>query len=188
VMGLALQSVLGNIFSGISIVLSKPYRIGDAVIIKNEYGNIEDITLRHTVMKTWDNRRIILPNTAMANEEIINYTLNDPRMICQVCVDISYESDVDRAMEIMVQEAKKHPTCLPDMEPGVAILGFKDSGVQLRALLMTRDQPTAFRTACDLRKAIKKRFEEAGIDIPYPRRYVIMGSEKKHNKKEGRAG
>ncbi len=179
VVGLALQGVLGNVFSGISIVLSKPYRVGDAVVVRGEYGTVEDITLRHTVIRTWDNRRLILPNTVMDNEEIINYSIQDPRMLCQVYVEIAYEADFEKASRLMIEEAKKHPACLPDMEPGVVILDFKDSGVQLRMLLMTKDQPTAFSTACDLRKAIKKRFDEGGVEIPYPRRYVIYDRDQK---------
>lgn len=169
----AAQETLANVISGTSIAVSRPFRIGDAVMIQNEYGNVERMTLRHTIIRLWDNRRMIIPNSALNKEIIINYSIEDPTMLCKVEVGISYESDVNKAMEIMKNAAKKHPEFMPAMEPVTQILGFGDSSVNLRLLCKAKDQPTAFSMACDLRKIIKEEFENQGIEIPYPRRVII---------------
>jgi small-conductance mechanosensitive channel len=178
VIGLAAQKVLGNIFSGIFIHAARPYRIGDAVMFRDQYGNIEDITFRHTIIRTWDNKRLIVPNSKIDEEVIINYTIKDMRMLGKVNVGISYDSDLEKAKKIMIEIAKSHPNCLPDMEPRVQLLDFGDSAIQLRLLFMAKDQPTAFGTECEIREQIKKRFDEEGIEIPFPRRYIILGEDK----------
>jgi small-conductance mechanosensitive channel len=175
VIGLAAQGVLGNIFSGISIMFSRPYRLGDAMLYHNDFAFVEDIRLMNTVLVTWDNRRIIVPNSVIDKEAIINYTIKDPKMIAPIFFNVAYESDMDRAYRVMIEEAKKHPLCRSDlMEPKVHMTNFKDSGVELRLIVMAATQGDAFQLSCDLRKAILKRFKEEGIEIPYPRRYVIM--------------
>ncbi|MEM2915154.1 MAG: mechanosensitive ion channel family protein [Candidatus Bathyarchaeia archaeon] len=178
VIGMAAQKVIGNFLSSISINVTRPIRIGDNVMIKGEYGSIEDITFRHTVIRTWDNRRLIIPNSVLDDEIIINYSLKDPRMLLPVTVQISYESDVEKALMLLKEIAKNHPNCLPDMEPVTQVLSFDENGVTLRLLLMAKDQPTAFQTGCDIRREIIKRFPKEGIDIPYPRRYLIFGEDK----------
>lgn len=175
VVGLAAQGVLGNIFSGISLMFSRPYRLGDALLYHNDFAFVEDIKLMNTVLRTWDNRRIIVPNSVIDKEPLINYTIKDPNMIAPIFFSVSYESDIDRASEMMIDEARKNPLCRSDlMEPKVHMTNFKDSGVELRLIVMATTQGDAFQLSCDLRKAILKRFREEGIEIPYPRRYVIM--------------
>ncbi len=182
VVGLAAQGVLGNIFSGISIMFSRPYRLGDAMLYHNDFAFVEDINLMHTVLRTWDNRRIIVPNSIIDKEPLINYTIKDATMIAPIFVDVAYESDMDKAYELMKEEARKHPLCRLDlMEPKVHMTNFKDSGVQLRLIVMATTQGDAFQLSCDLRKAILERFRKEGIEIPYPRRYVIMDSDDEHN-------
>jgi small-conductance mechanosensitive channel len=184
VIGFAAQSTLANIFAGISIALSKPYLLGDALLYKGDFGYVEDVGLRHTIIRTWDNRRIIIPNSVIDKEPIINYAIEDPQMIGILYVDVSYESDVDRAFEVVKEEAKRHPLCLTKaMEPKVQITDFKDSGLQLRLIAKTKNQGDAFQMCCDLRKSILKRFREEGIEIAYPRRYVILDRAEASNKK-----
>ena len=172
VVGLAAQDTIGNILSGISIAISKPFKIGDAVLLRDEYGNVEDITLRHTIIRLWDNRRTVIPNSVLNREVIINYSIRDPKMLVKVEVPVSYDSDVQKASKIMIEEAKKNPNCLKDMVPVVSILDFGDLGMKMRLLAMAQDQPTAFGTACQLREAIKRRFDKAGIE--FARRYTII--------------
>ncbi|MEM4297046.1 MAG: mechanosensitive ion channel family protein [Nitrososphaerota archaeon] len=173
VIGLAAQKVLGNWFSGIIIFLSRPFRLGDHVLFRGDYGMIEDIKLTHTIIKTWDNRRLVVPNSVFDSEVITNYVIKDPRMIGMVFVDITYESDYELAKNLMIKIASEHPNVLPDMKPTVHLLDFGENGLKLRLIFMCKDQPTAFITAAELREAIKKAFDKNGIEIPYPRRYII---------------
>jgi len=113
VIGLAAQSTLSNIIAGISLAVFQPFRVGDRLDIMNEYGKVADLNLRHTVIITWDNRRLIIPNSKISNEAIINWTIEDPAIIWSIDVGISYDADIDKARKIMIEEARKHSNVMP---------------------------------------------------------------------------
>lgn len=178
VIGIAAQSSLSNLISGIIIAVSQPFRLEDTIVFKGEFGFVEDIKLMHTVIRTWDNRRLIVPNSIFQSEVVANYTSVDPTMLVPVEVQVSHESDIEKAMKIMVDVAKRHPDCMPAGDlPSAMVMGFADSGINLRLLSRAKDQSTAFRMARDLLLQIKKEFDANGIEIPYPRRYLVVGKE-----------
>jgi small-conductance mechanosensitive channel len=113
VIGFAAQSTLSNIIAGISLAMFRPFRVGDRLDIMNEYGKVADLNLRHTVIITWDNRRLIIPNSKISNEAIINWTIEDPAIIWSIDVGISYDADIDKARKIMIEEARRHPNVMP---------------------------------------------------------------------------
>jgi small conductance mechanosensitive channel len=176
VIGMAAQRVIGNILSGINVSITRPIRIGDAVRIKEEFGFVEDIGLRHTVIRTWDNRRMMIPNSVLDDETIINYTAKDPKKLFGVTVNVPYDTDVEKVAEIMKSEAKKHPGVLPELDPIFQVLNFEEGAIGLRLLFMAKDQSTAFGAACDIRRSVKRRFDEEGIRISCPSRYIISSS------------
>lgn len=178
VIGLAAQSSLSNVISGIVTSVSQPFRIGDAIMFRKDFCFVEDMKLIHTVLRTWDNRRLVVPNAILQNEVIINYSVEDPTMLAPVYVQVSYESDLEKAMQIMVEVARKHPECMPTGNlPNAVVMEFQDSGILLRLLSRAKDQPTAWKMARDLLLEIKKEFDRQGIEIPYPRRYLVAGRE-----------
>lgn len=178
VVGLAAQSSLSNVISGIINCVSQPFRIGDAVTFRNEFCYIEDMRLIHTIMRTWDNRRLVVPNSILQNEVIINYSMNDPSVLVPVPVQVSYESDISKAMQIMTDAARSHPDCIPSGDlPNTVVMELQDSGILLRLLSMAKDQSTAFGMTRDLLLKIKKDFDEQGIEIPYPKRQLVFGKE-----------
>ena len=175
VVGLAAQSSLSNIISGFLVVFTQPFRVGDAIMFRGEFCFVEDVRLIHTVLRTSDNRRLIVPNSTLQSEVIINYSIEDPTMLVPVFVQISYESDLKKAMDIMVDIARKHPDYLPaENLPNVVVMEFQDSGILLRLLSRARNQSTAFKMARDLLYQIKLEFDRNGIEIPYPRRYLVI--------------
>jgi small conductance mechanosensitive channel len=178
VVGLAAQSSLSNVISGIINSVSQPFRIGDAVNFRNEFCYIEDMRLIHTIMRTWDNRRLVVPNSILQNEVIINYSMNDPSVLVPMQVQVSYESNISKAMQIMTDAARSHPDCIPSGDlPNTVVMELQDSGILLRLLSMAKDQSTAFDMTRDLLLEIKKDFDEQGIEIPYPKRQVVFGKE-----------
>lgn len=175
VIGLAAQSTLSNLIAGVTISLSQPFKLNDAVVFKGDFCFVEDIRLMYTVLRTWDNRRLMVPNSIIQSDVVINYTAQDPTMLIPVYVTISYESDLEKAMKIMVDVAKRHPDCLPIGDlPNVVVMDFENSGTKLRLLSRAKDQPTAFRMARDLLKGIKREFDANGIEIAYPRTYLVL--------------
>jgi small conductance mechanosensitive channel len=178
VVGLAAQSTLSNIIAGAMVSLAQPFEIGDAVVFPYPNGDwcfVEDIQLTYTVLRTWDLRRLMVPNSMFQSNVIVNYTAVDPTMLVIVSLDITYESDVDRAREVMLEEARKHPDfrALGNL-PITHVMEYDDNGVQLRLLAATKDQPTAFQMEKDLLYSIRRRFGEIGVQLPYPTRRVIL--------------
>jgi small-conductance mechanosensitive channel len=185
ILGLATQRAFSNIISGIFIVSSKPFRVGDMVEISREHrGVVEDITLRHTVIRNWENRRVIIPNAVISDATIINSTIADPATCQWVEVGISYESDLDKAMRIMREEAEAHPNCIDrrtdeekakgDPKVSVRLVQIADSSLLLRAYVWGPDPVAARVMHFDLNRSIKLRFDREGITIPYPQRTVHL--------------
>jgi small conductance mechanosensitive channel len=185
IVGFASQSAFSNIISGIFIVIFRPFSVGDRVRIGQIYsGDVEDITLRHTVIKDFENRRIVIPNAVINNETIINATMEDEKVCMFIELGITFESNVDLAMALMVEEAKKHPFCIDNRKEEdlaknkplieVRLVNFTDSAVQLRAYAWANSAANGFEMKCDLLKSIKARFDASGIEFAYPHRTVYL--------------
>lgn len=182
--GFASQHALSNVISGMFIVIFKPFRVNDRITVRDMGGVIEDITLRHTVIRNFENRRIIIPNALISDEIVVNADFADGKICKWVEVSISYESNLDRAKEIMREEAMAHPLLIDarnaeqvaNNEPivQVRVLALQDSGMLLRAWCWTDGQADSFVLGCDLYESIKKRFDREGIEIPYPHRTVVQ--------------
>jgi len=178
VIGMAAQSSFSNVISGIINSVSQPFRISDAVMFRDEFCYIEDMRLIHTIMRTWDNRRLVVPNSILQNEVIINYSMFDPSVLVPINVQVSYESDISKAMQIMTDIARNHPECQPVGDlPNAVVMQFQDSGILLRLLSRAKDQSTAFSMARDLLLSIKMEFDARGIEIPYPKRQLVLGKD-----------
>jgi small-conductance mechanosensitive channel len=186
IIGFASQQAFSNIVSGIFIAIFKPFRIGDRVKLlgKETFGVVEDVTLRHTMIRTLENKRIIIPNSVISNEIIENSNIVEDKVCNHFEIGISYDSDEDKAMEIIIEEALKHPAFLDNRtlqeinegEPPipVRIVSFGDSSVNLKAWVWSMDNSSGFKMKCDLNKSIKKRFDQEGIEIPFPHRTIVM--------------
>lgn len=189
IIGFAAQAAFANIISGVFIVMSRPFRVGDLIKIGDLYqGFVDDITLRHTVIRDFQNRRIIIPNSTVGNAEILNFSIDDPKVCEYVEMGISYDSDVDKAIEIMREEAMEHPSCIDNRTPEaleegepvvrVRLVGFGDSSVNLRAYVWVEDPVSGFLLRFDLYKSIKQRFDAEGIEIPFPYRTLVFKDQK----------
>jgi small conductance mechanosensitive channel len=176
IIGFAAQRALSNVFSGISIAIFRPFRVGDVVEMENEYGTIEDLTLRHTVMRTWQNKRVIIPNSRISEKTIINWTIGDLTVLWKVDFGISYDSDIDLARSIILDEINKHPDVMheEDREAKVRVTELGDFAVNLKALFWVADRPTAWGTSAEIRESVKKRFDREGVEIPFPYRTVVF--------------
>jgi len=109
IIGFAAKSTLANLISGLSLAVYRPFRINDMVTIEGEYGTIEDITLRHTIVRTWEYKRLIIPNEKIDSMTLINYSITDPRILCRVEFGISYDTNIDIARKFVLEEANRCP-------------------------------------------------------------------------------
>ncbi|MGM5481461.1 MAG: mechanosensitive ion channel family protein [Nanobdellota archaeon] len=183
VIGFAAQQTFSNIISGIFIAVYKPFRVGDIIKFGDKAGVVEDINLRHTVIRNFENKRFIAPNSIISNEVIENFNIGEQKTCRHLQIGISYDSDIDKAMKIMADEVESHslsidPRTKQDIADGipktlVKVLGFGDSSVNLRAWAWAKTPTDAFFMGCDLNKSIKERFDKEGIEIPFPYRTVV---------------
>jgi small-conductance mechanosensitive channel len=189
VIGFASQQAFSNIISGIFIAIFKPFRIGDRLRLEGKifFGMVEDITLRHTVIRTFENKRIIIPNSVISSEILENENIVEKKVAKFFDMGISYDSDVNKAIQIIKEEALKHPLRLDNRtkeeianneEPvKVRVIGYGESSVNLRAYVWVNSPPDAFILGCDLNQSVKERFDKEGIEIPFPYRTLVFKDE-----------
>ncbi len=142
--GFAAQDSLSNIISGIFLALFKPVRIGDYVDFKGEYGYIEDITLRHTIICTSDLRRIIVPNKLMGSDFIVNWSINNPETVWPVIFRISYSADIDKARSIITEVVEDHPNVLKERGINVRLTELGDFAMTLRLTFYAPSRGVAY--------------------------------------------
>jgi small conductance mechanosensitive channel len=165
--GYAAKDSLSNFTSSIFIAVFQPFRVGDFVDFKGDYGQVEDLTLRHTIIRTWDSRRIIVPNSTMNMEPIINWSIREPEITWTVDFDLEKASDIDRAREIILEKARSHPMVLKDRAMNVLLINAKYSELTLRLEVAVPGRHVAKVIGCDIRESVKKEFEVQGI-LPAP--------------------
>lgn len=187
--GFASQAALANVIGGLFIVMFKPYKIGDRIQVRMDLnGVVEDINLRHTVIRNFENKRIIIPNSVISNEVVINSNYEDNKICKWIDMGISYDSDIDLAKEIIKDEILKHPLFVDNrteeqIEEGeeivpVRVILMGESSVNLRGWSWAENPPDAFVMGCDLLESIKKRFDKEGIEIPFPHRTLVYKNPK----------
>ena len=176
--GFGSQQAISNIVSGIFMVIFKPFRVGDFIDMggENNRGIVVDITLRHTKIRNNENRIIVIPNIVLNNQSIINSTIDNTVTCAFVQINIDYRSNMNRAIEIMREEAMKHPMLIDnrteaEKEKGVPqvivrVVEWENSSITLRAWAWAATTLDAFIMRCELLKAIKERFDKENIDIP----------------------
>lgn len=180
----ASQHALANIVSGVLIVIFKPFRVDDIVYIGTDVkGKIEDITLRHTVIRNFENRRVIIPNSTISSETIINSNLVEEKICVHLEVGISYDSDINKAMQIMRELSEAHPLHIDNRTieqkkegnpiVNVRVLALADSSVNVRAWVWANNADDAFVMKCDLLKQVKEEFDRQGVEIPFPHRTLV---------------
>ena len=174
VLGLAAQSTLANVFAGISLSASRPFDIGDRIKIDSyDPGFVENITLRHTVIKTYQNEIIYIPNSIVGSQTIVNYT-QENSFSYPIRVSVAYGTDMQKAMDVIADAIESHPKH-HGARPRVLCKSCDDSGVTLQALVETRDFRDNPGTCSECLVEIMKRFAAEGIEIPYNKLVLLNG-------------
>ncbi len=170
--GLALQGSLSNFASGVLIVLFRPYRVGDFVEAAGIAGVVEQVQILTTIMKTGDNKQIIVPNSQIMDSIITNYSANDTRRVDMV-VGVSYDDDLDKVRETIEALIAADDRILDEPAPKIAVSELADSSVNfvVRPWVNSADY---WGVMFDLTEAIKKRFDKEGISFPFPQQDVHL--------------
>lgn len=186
--GFASQHALSNIISGVFIIIFKPFRVNDRLRFQSGLsGIVEDITLRHVVLRDFEHRRILIPNTVISDEVIVNSDFSGEELCRWVEPLITYDSDLLLARKIMQEEAEKHPLLLDWRSPEditanaplvrVRVIRLEDNGTRLRAYLWAQNDAQGFELSCDFMEAIKLRFDQEGIKLAMPHRVLIQAEK-----------
>jgi small conductance mechanosensitive channel len=170
--GLALQGSLSNFASGVLIIVFRPFKIGDYIEAAGTAGVVKEITILTTMMATPDNKRIIVPNSAVMSGTITNYSANDTRRLDMV-FGVSYSDDLPKVKRILEEMIAADERCLKDPAPVVAVLALADSSINfaMRPWVKTVDYWNVF---FDMQMKVKLRFDAEGISIPFPQRDVHL--------------
>lgn len=185
---LALQDTLANLFAGIHILVEKSIKVGDFIRLETgQEGYVEDITWRTSRIRMLPNNMVIIPNSKLSQSIVTNYYLPEKRMALLIPVSVSYSSDPEKVERILIEEAKRGvgeiPGLLRDPEPFVRFIpGFGDSSLDFTLICQVQEFVDQYLAQHELRKRIFKRFQEEGIEIPFPHRTVYLREEKKWQK------
>ncbi|WP_136686693.1 mechanosensitive ion channel family protein [Halorhabdus amylolytica] len=171
--GFAMQDVIANFVAGVFIFTDRPFRIGDWIEWDNHSGIVEDISLRVTRVRTFDNELLTVPNSDLTTGVIKNPVAKD-QLRMKFTFGIGYDDDVDKATEIILAEAEAHDDILDDPGPSVRLVELGDSsvGLQSRIWIANPSRSDFVKTRGEYVKAVKERFDAEGINIPYPNRTI----------------
>jgi small conductance mechanosensitive channel len=166
--GLAMQDVIKNFVAGVFIYTDEPFRVGDWIEWGDHSGTVEDISLRVTRVRTFDNEMLTVPNSNLTSGVIKNPVAKD-KLRSQFMFGIGYDDDIDEATEIIVEEAESHDQILDDPSVSVRLTELGDSYVGLKSRFWIADPSRSdfVKTRSEYVQNVKERFDEAGIDIPY---------------------
>jgi len=174
--GLALQGSLANFASGVLLIIFRPFKVEDFVKIAGEEGFIEKIHIFTTQVKTFDNRTIIIPNSTITGDKIINYTAKEIRRV-DLSIGISYGDNIKTAIDALTDLCASHPKVLDDPAPYVGVVEYGDSSINLtvRPWCKTEDYWNVF---FDINEQMKTAFDKNGVSIPFPQRDVHLFQHK----------
>jgi small-conductance mechanosensitive channel len=169
--GFAMQDVLKNFVAGVFIYTDKPFRIGDWIEWDGNAGIVEDISLRVSRVRTFDNELLTVPNSQLTDGVIKNPVAKD-KLRLKFVFGIGYDDDIDTATDIIVEEAEQHDEILDDPAPSVRLTELADSyvGLQSRIWIANPSRADWVRTRAEYVKNVKQRFDAEGIEIPFPQR------------------
>lgn len=177
--GFGLQKIASNYVSGFIILLDRSIHPGDVLTVDGRFGKVTQLTTRYMVLLSNDGTEAIIPNETLVNSTVINHSYTNRQIRLGIPVQISYQSDLQRAMEIMRQAAAKHPRVLAEPEAKVFLKSFGDNGIDLELGLWISDpEEGQLNLRSDINLEIWRQFQQAGITIPSPQRDVrIIGGQ-----------
>jgi small-conductance mechanosensitive channel len=178
--GFAAKDTLSNLIAGILLIIDRPFEVGDRIEVWSAptnsatWGDVLDIGLRATKIRTTDNIVIIIPNNEIMKRDIVNYTAVTDEIRVRVPIGVAYDADINRAKEIIVQVSLELDWVMRDPPPRVVVKSFGDSAVNLEARVWIREPRRRMDTISHITDRVKEQFQKHGLEIPYPKRDIYI--------------
>ena len=172
--GFGLQNIVNNFVSGLILLVERPVKVGDWIVVGEHQGYVQRINVRATEIRTFRRSSVIIPNSELLSSALVNWTHKDAMARVDVAVGVSYHSDVERVRETLLEIAGAHPEVARRPEPFVLFTAFGDSALDFDLRCFVPQAGEVFRIATELRFEIVRRFRERGIEIPFPQRDVHL--------------
>ncbi len=166
--GFGLQYIAADIASGFILLFERPVRVGDHITIAEDEGDVQSINLRTTIVVTNDRVSIIVPNSRLVSQRLINWSYGDPRVRISIPVGVAYDSDIDLITQTLLRAAEDVDNVLKDPPPKVQFLKFGDWSLDFRLLVWTNRPRLHPQIKSDINYRLEKLFRESGIEIPFP--------------------
>ena len=176
--GFGLQNIVNNFVSGLILLMERPIRTGDWVVVGSTEGYVRRISIRSTLIETFDRADVIVPNSELISGQVTNWMLRDAYGRARIPIGVAYGSDTERVRELLLEIAKNHPDVASDVpgvsDPHVFFMGFGDSSLDLELRVFIRQVDSRLRVISDLNFAIDAAFRAESIEIPFPQRDVHL--------------
>ncbi len=178
VLGLAARQTLGAVLAGFVVLFSRPFELGDWVVIGDQEGIVTDITIVNTRIRTFDDEYVMVPNDIVTDTEVVNRSRKG-RLRLNVDVALDYSTDLDEAIDVAEEAMNDHNLVLSPPEPHAVLTGFEDSaiGMRLRFYISNPSARKMWKARTRVTLAVKRAFDDAGIKIPFPQRELSGRSE-----------
>jgi small-conductance mechanosensitive channel len=178
--GFAAKDTLSNLIAGILLIIDRPFEVGDRIEVWSApagsatWGDVIDIGLRATKIKTTDNIVIIIPNNEIMLRDIINYTIISENIRVRINIGIAYDADLKKAKTIILKVAQATEGVADNPPPKVVVRNFGESSVDLQLRVWIHDARRRMDTISDITDKVKEAFDEEGVEIPYPKRDIYV--------------
>jgi small-conductance mechanosensitive channel len=174
--GFGLQNITQNFISGIIILIERPIKVGDLIHVGSSSGRVVDIRVRSTIIQTLDDVTIIVPNSKLLSEEVINDSFSGQRIRKHVSVGVAYGSEVEKVKRLLCESVIGHPKVLAEPAPNALFMDFGDSSLNFDLRFWCSDLQEMDLTTSDIRTKIDRLFRENKIEIPFPQRDLHIRS------------
>jgi small conductance mechanosensitive channel len=178
--GFAAKDTLSNLIAGVLLIIDRPFEVGDRIEVwrapkgSSTWGDVVDVGLRATKIKTTDNIVVIIPNNQIMTRDIINYSTLSEKIRVRINIGVAYDTDIEKAKALIVEVARELDWVMTSPAPKVVVRNFGESSVDLQLRVWIGNARRRMDTISDITDRVKTAFDREGVEIPFPKRDITI--------------